>query len=84
MHQPNLIAQSLTELLQMSSDDTRRWDDENRSPFLEKNKLRVREIGEALNEAHGFSGMVYVAEQLPLHDQRELECCWDGIGHWKC
>lgn len=83
MQQPNLITQSLAELLQMCRNDPRRWDDVSRSPFLEKNKQRVREIGEALNQAHGFSGMVYVAEQMPPHDQRELEVAWNGIGDWE-
>lgn len=84
MQQPNLLAQSLAELLQMCRNDPRYWDDVNRSPFLEKNQQRVREIGKALNEAHGFSGMIFVCEQLPHHDQRELEVAWHRIGDWEC
>lgn len=67
----------------MCSNDPRHWGDENRSPFLEKNELRVREIGEALNKVYGFSGMVFVCEQLPFPDQRELEVAWHGIGDWR-
>jgi hypothetical protein len=80
----DLIAQSLAELLQMCRDDPRDWSCEDRSPFLETNKKRVREIGEALNEVYGFSGMIFVCEQMPVHDQRELEVAWDEIGDWQC
>lgn len=81
---PKIIQDSIDELRLMCYSDKRSENDENRSPFLEKNRNRVREIGKAINREHGFRAMVLVHDQMPLHDQRELEVAWDGIGDWQC
>ncbi len=68
------------ELLKMCFDDERTGVD--RSPFLETNRKRVRELGERLNEIGGFPLMLLVCESILLNDQRELECAWNSIGEW--
>jgi hypothetical protein len=55
----------------------------DREVYLGTNRPRVREIGERLNKAGGYNLMLWAAKQIPLHDQRELECAWHGIGQWE-
>ncbi len=70
------------QLMLMSLTDDRLPHDDYRSPFLEKNREKVRELGESLNKIGGFPLMVKMCESMPLWDQRELECAWHGIGDW--
>lgn len=72
----------LNELQAMCEKDKRGECD--RSPFLEHNEARVREIGEELLKSGGTALMERVALRLENSgDQRELEYAWDGIGDWK-
>lgn len=73
----------IAELLTMTLTDTRDRDDENRAPFLENNRARVRELGQRLHNLGGFQMMQRAWSQVPRYDQRELECCWDGVGDWR-
>lgn len=72
----------LEELQAMCEQDKRNECD--RSPFLEHNEDRVREIGRRLHESGGTALMERVALRIPeAGDRRELEYCWDGIGEWR-
>ena len=55
----------------------------DREVYLGTNKPRVKEIGERLNSSGGYNLMLWAPKQIPLHDQRELECAWHGIGQWE-
>jgi hypothetical protein len=76
---PDLLA----ELQAMSRDCRTPLHSEDRAVYLGENKPRVREIGEKLNKLGGYNLMLWVAYQVPQHDQRELECAWHGIGEWE-
>jgi hypothetical protein len=76
---PNLLA----ELQSMSRDCRIPLHSEDRVVYLGENKPRVREIGEKLNKLGGYDLMLWVAYQVPQHDQRELECAWHEIGEWQ-
>ena len=71
----------LKELLEMSVNDVR--DESVRSPYLEENLDRVRQLGRQLLEIGGEALMYRVAESVPPDDIRELEMAWDGIGMWQ-
>ena len=73
----------IAELLAMTQKDTRAQDDEDRSPFLESNRARTKELGERLWEIGGLNLMQEVLAQMPKYDQPELDCAWDSIGDWR-
>lgn len=73
----------VAELLAMVVSDQRDRDDENRSPFLESNRAKTRELGQQLWQLGGIHLMQRAWGKIPRHDQRELEHCWDGIGEWR-
>jgi hypothetical protein len=79
----NAIPQLLAELQAMSRDCKTPLHSEDREVYLGTNKPRVREIGERFNKAGGYNLMLWAAKQIPLHDQRELECAWHEIGEWQ-
>lgn len=72
----------LKELQAMCLEDKRGECD--RSPFLEHNEARVREIGEELLKAGGTALMERIALRIENSgDRRELEYAWDEIGDWR-
>ena len=73
----------ISELLAMTQADDRDQGDENRSPFLEFNRERVRELGERLWEMGGLPLMQKALSQMPKPDQHELDCAWDSVGDWR-
>ena len=76
-------SQIISELLAMVAADQRDRDDENRSPFLESNRARVKELGQRLHELGGFQMMQRAWAQIPKYDQVELTVAWDKIGDWR-
>ena len=72
----------IAELTAMTQADDRHQDDENRSPFLENNRERTKELGERLWEIGKLPLMQKALSQMPKYDQHELDCCWDGVGDW--
>ena len=78
MNEQEIIA----ELLRMTQDDDRDQDDENRSPFFDKNRAQTEELGEILWKIGGLALMQKALSQMPKYDQHELDCIWDGIGDW--
>ena len=72
----------VAELLAMTQADTHPHGDENRSPFLEVNNTRVKELGQHLFELGGVSLMQEAFSQMPKCDQSELDCAWNKIGDW--
>ena len=77
------IPELLAELQAMSRDCKSSFYSEDREVYLGSNKPRVREIGKRFNKAGGYNLMLWAAKQIPVHDQRELECVWHGIGQWE-
>lgn len=73
----------IAELLAMTQADDRDRGDENRSPFLENNHERTKELGERLWEIGKLPSMQKALLQMPKYDQHELDCIWDGIGDWR-
>lgn len=78
------VANIASELQGMCDDDLRAPSDPARSPFLEHNKERVRELGEELNKIGGYPLMLSIHQSLPAHDALELQFAWDGVGEWQC
>lgn len=78
------IANIKLELQTMCDDDLRMPSDPARSPFLEQNKERVRQLGEQLNKIGGYPLMLSAYQSLPECDALELQFAWDGIGEWQC
>ena len=76
-------SQIVSELLKMTEADTRDRDDENRSPFLETNRARTRELGQRLHDLGGFQMMQRAWAEIPKFDQLELTAAWDRIGDWR-
>jgi hypothetical protein len=76
------VEKLLNELLKMSEICPQNIYSSNRKVYLGKNKKRVREIGERLNEIGRLHLMILVARQIPNHDRRQLEFAWSGIGEW--
>ena len=74
--------QIIAELLAMTQADDRNQGDENRSPFLKKNRARTKELGEALWKIGGLPSMHRALSQIPKYDQAELTCAWDSVGDW--
>ncbi len=68
----------------MCASDLRAPNNPKRSPFLEQNKERVRQLGEQLDRIGGYPLMLTVCQALPVYDASELELAWDGIGVWQC
>jgi hypothetical protein len=77
------IPELLAELQAMSRDCKSSLYSEDREVYLGSNKPRVREIGKRFNKAGGYNLMLWAAKQIPVHDQRELECARHGIGQWE-
>ncbi len=50
---------------------------------LIQNVNRVEEIGKILNELGGFPAMSWACQQIPLSEQRDVDCIWDGMGDWR-
>ena len=65
------------------SEDSEELEELNQISYLEKNKDRVEEIGERLNNAGGYNLMLWAVKQMPEESQHELECAWHGIGEWQ-
>lgn len=77
------IPKLLAELQEMSRNCEEAINSINREVYLGVNRPRVKEIGHILNMCGGYPLMFWVAQQIPLHDQRELDCAWHEIGKWR-
>ncbi len=77
------VPKLLAELQQMSRDCRHPINHVDRDVYLGDSKPRVRDIGERLNKAGGHQLMLWVCKQIPQHDQKLLECAWNGIGDWR-
>ena len=75
--------QIIAELLVMTQAYDRDQDDENRSPFLENNRERAKELGERLWEIGKLPLMQKALSQMPKPDRHELDCAWDNVGDWR-
>ena len=76
--------QIIAELLAMTQADNRNQGDENRSPFLESNRTRTKELGQHLWDIGRLLSMQRALSQMPKYDRRELDCAWDNVGDWRC
>lgn len=74
----------VAELINLSIDCQEPTDSEYREVFLaEKNKPKVRQIGEKLHELGGHNLMIGAWQCIPKYDQLELTHAWDGVGIWE-
>lgn len=70
----------VAELNKMCDDCLTPTDDESRAVFLNENRNRTKEIGQALYTLGGHQAMLLAWEQVP--DRFELSYAWDGVGDW--
>jgi hypothetical protein len=73
----------IEELKKMCTDCTEHPESENRTVFLGNNISRVKQIGNRLHLLGGYSLLLSVYNEIPRHDQLELQYAWDGVGEWE-
>lgn len=78
----------LSELISIGEADKFLCEDVEEGFDSYRRNLRVREIGERLNEIGGFNLMQSICMRISMQighcKAREIEMAWDGIGRWLC